>query len=99
MHQGTLGIRIVGGNEEEVADGSNVGEGLHHDVDVVALAKHVHPHHARKILVPRRDVIERLVLVELVQIRYPQSNQKESPSVNSGSRAALMSSRYGSVIS
>lgn len=70
VHQGTLGVRVVGGNEEEVANRKDVGQRLNHHVHVVRLADHVHPHHSRKVFVARWNVVVRCVLIQSGNIAY-----------------------------
>ena len=70
MYQGTLGVRVVGGNEEEVANRKDVGQRLNHHVHVVRFADHVHPHHSWKVFVAGWDVVVRCVLVQSGNIAY-----------------------------
>lgn len=70
VHQGTLGVRVVGGNEEEVANRKDVGQRLNHHVHVVRLADHVHPHHSREVFVARWNVVVRCVLIQSGNIAY-----------------------------
>ena len=63
-----FGVGVVGGNQEEVADGTHMRKGLHHHVDVVCFSNHVHSHHAWKIVVARGDAVDAIVLVQMLDV-------------------------------
>lgn len=89
VHQGTLGVRIVGGDEEEVANRKDVGQRLNHHVHIVRLPDHVHSHHSRKVFVTGRNVVVRCVLIQSGNIAYAITRRGWTHSLKTRDRVLL----------
>ena len=89
VHQGTLGVRVVGGDEEEIANRKDVGQRLNHHVHVVRLADHVHPHHSQEVFVAGWNVVVRCVLIQSDNIAYAITRSGWMHSLKTRDRALL----------
>ena len=65
MHQGRLGVGVIGRFKEEVAEGRHMRQRVHDTVDVVRLLQVVHADEARQVAHAEDVAREGRIVVEL----------------------------------